>query len=264
MSFRLVALSGLVPVLLLSACGESRQPPWKAAQPKAPPAAETRYLPAPAVAEAVPAEGGVRLSGQAAPGAKVMLGTPTGETLSAVADGEGRWTVLAPTPGEVVLYGLFMLDGQRKVNAEGYLLLTPDGRAAELRSGGGARVLAAGSRPPRILAIDFDRDGGAVVSGIGTPRADLGLRIDRNAGGTAMVSEEGRFSIVLVRPLPQGEHEFEVSGEGGEDSVTVGIRRPDPLGEAVYRATPVGGGWRIDWRTPGGGVQTTLLTARRG
>ena len=49
----------------------------------------------------------------------------------------------------VMLYGLFMLDGQRKVNAEGYLLLTPDGRAAELRSGGGARVLAAGSRPPR-------------------------------------------------------------------------------------------------------------------
>jgi len=263
-SFRAVALSGLVPVLLLSACGESRQPPWKAAQPKAAPAAETRYLAAPAVADAVVAVEGVRLSGQAAARARVMLGTPTGETLSAVADDQGRWSVVAPTPEAVVLYGLFMLDGQRKVNAEGYLVLTPDGRAAELRSGGGARVLAPASRPPRILAIDFDRDGGAVVSGVGTAGADLGLRIDRNAGGTAMVSDAGRFALVLMRPLPQGEHEFEVAGEGGEDSVTVAIRRADPLGEAVYRATPVGGDWRIDWRTPGGGVQTTLLTDRRG
>lgn len=264
MSFRVVALSGLVPVLLLSACGESRQPPWKVAAPKVAPAAETRYLPAPAVTEAVPAADGVRLSGQAAPGAKVMLGTPTGETLSAVADDKGRWAVVAPTPDAVVLYGLFMLDSQRKVNAEGYLVLTPDGRAAELRSGGGARVLAVGSRPPRILAIDFDHDGGAVVSGVGTPGADLGLRVDHNAGGTALVSGEGRFSVVLIRPLPQGEHEFEVAGEGGEDSVVVATRRAEPLGEAVFRATPVGRGWRIDWRTPGGGVQTTLLTDRAG
>ncbi len=263
MSFRAVALSGVVPVLLLSACGEGRQPLWKSVQPKAAPAAETRYLPAPAVAEAVPGAGGVRLSGQAAPGARVMLGTPTGETLSAVADDKGRWSVAAPTPDAVALYGLFMLDGQRKVNAEGYLVLTPDGRAAELRSGGGARVLEPPSRRPRILAIDFDRDGGAVVSGVGAARADLGLRIDRNAGGNAMVSDQGRFSVVLVRPLPQGEHEFEVAGEGGEDRITVATRRPDPLGEAVFRATPVGGGWRIDWRTPGGGVQTTLLTGRR-
>lgn len=262
MSFRAVALSGLVPVLMLSACGESRQPPWKAAQPKAAPTAETRYLPAPAVSAAVPVADGVRLSGLAAPGARVMLGTPTGETLSAVADDKGGWTVTAPTPDTVVLYGLFMLAGQRKVNAEGYLVLTSDGRAAELRSGGGARVLAAESRAPRILAIDFDRDGGAVVSGIGTPGADLSLRIDRNAGGTAMVSDQGRFSVVLMRPLPQGEHEFEISGEGGEDRARVVTRAADPLGEAVFRATPLGGGWRIDWRTPGGGVQTTLITDR--
>lgn len=264
MTFRAAAIAGLVPLLGLTACGESRQPPWKSSAPKGPPAAEARYLAPPAITEARGGDGGVQLGGTAAPGARVMLGTPSGETLSAQADAEGRWTVAAPTPRSVTLYGLFMQVDDRKVNAQGYLVLTPDGRAAELRAGAGARVLAPGSRPPRILAVDFDRDGGAVVSGVGTARADVGLRVNRTAGGTGAVTPEGRFSIPLARPLVSGRHEFEVAGEGGEDVVVVVTDRPAPLGEAVYRASAIDAGWRIDWRTPGGGAQSTLLLVRRG
>jgi len=257
-------MAGLIPLLGLAACGESRQPPWKSAPPKGPPAAEARYVQPPVVTAARPAPGGVELTGTASPNASVVLGTPSGETLSARADGEGRWRAVAPTPGSVVLYGLFMQDGGRRVNAEGYMVLTQDGRAAELRAGGGARVLAAASRPPRILAIDYDRDGGAVVSGVGTARADVGLRVNRAAGGTSAVSDDGRFAIVLARPLSAGSHEFEVAGEGGEDLARASTGAAAPLGEAVYRATAIDGGWRIDWRTPAGGVQTTLLVGRPG
>lgn len=257
-------MAGLVPLLGLTACGEAPQPPWKAAPAKGPPAAEARYVAAPGVTAAVADAGGVRLTGSAAPGATVMLGTPSGETLSARADAEGRWTVTAPTPDGVTLYGLFMQVGERRVNGEGYLVLTSDSRAAELRAGAGARVLAPASRPPRILAIDYDGDGGAVVSGVGTERADVGLRVNRAAAGNSTVTEAGRFSIALARPLAAGTHEFEVAGEGGEDLAVAAIQRPAPLGEAVYRAAPLNGGWRIDWRTPAGGVQTTLLLARRG
>lgn len=258
-------MAGLIPLLGLAACGEAPQAPWKAAPPKGgPSAAEARYIAPPAVTAAAPDSGAVRLSGGAAPGATVMLGTPTGETLTAKADAEGRWTVAAPTPRAVTLYGLFMQVGERRVNAEGYLVLTPDGRAAELRAGGGARVLAPASRPPVILAIDYDSDGGAVVSGVGTARADVGLRVNRTAAGNSTVGEDGRFAIALGRPLTAGSHEFEVAGEGGEDLAVAATQRSGGLGEAVYRATPSDGGWRIDWRTPAGGLQTTLLLARRG
>ncbi len=252
-----------MPLLGLAGCGDAPRAPWKVAPPKGPVAAEARYVAAPVVVEARVDTGGVQLTGSAAPGAQVMLGTPSGETLAGKAGAEGRWTVTAPIPRGVVLYGLFMQVDERRVNAEGYLVLTPDGRAAELRAGAGARVLATASRPPRILAIDFDRDGGAVVSGVGAARADVGLRVNRTAGGTSTVTDDGRFAIALARPLTVDSHEFEVAGEGGEDRVVAATQRPEPLGEAVYRATPVDGGWRIDWRTPAGGVQTTLLVARR-
>lgn len=259
MTFRAAAIAGLVPLLGLAGCGEERRPPWKASGPKGPPTAEARYLPPPDVVQAIPGAGGVLLSGTAAPDAQIMLGTPDGRTLGANANDEGRWTVEAPSPRGVALYGLFMQVGDRKVNAEGYLVLTEDGRAAQLRAGAGTRVLGQSSRPPRILAIDFDRDGGAVVSGVGTPKADVGLRVNRAAGGTSAVDDRGRFAIALVRPLGTGLHEFEVAGEGGEDVVSLATDRPAPLGEAVYRAVTIDGGWRIDWRTPTGGVQSTLL-----
>ncbi len=263
MSFRVLALAGLIPLLGLAGCGGAEQP-WKPAPAKGPPAAEAGYVAPPATTGVRFAQDGVTLEGAAAPGAKVMLGTPTGETLAATADAQGRWTAQAPPVSAVRLYGLFMTIDGRKVMSEGYLVLTPDGRAALLRAGTGARVLAQGSRPPRILAVDYDRDGGAVISGIGTPDADVGLRVDRSAGGGSVIDGNGRFAIAMVRPLGAGDHTFEVAGEGGEDSVILPTVRPEPVGAAVFRAGPLAdGGWRIDWTTPSGGVQTTLLPGRR-
>lgn len=263
MWFRVLALAGLVPLLGLTGCGDAEQP-WKPAPAKGPPAAEAAYVAPPSITGLRFGAQAVTLEGSAAPGAQVMLGTPTGETLSATADPDGRWTAQAPAVRTVRLYGLFMTVEGRKVMSEGYLALTPDGRAALLRAGGGARVLAQGSRPPRILAIDYDNGGGAVISGVGTAEADVGLRIDRFAGGASVVGPDGRFAIAVVRPLPAGDHAFEVAGEGGEDSVIAPTARAEPVGAAVFRAAPLpDGGWRIDWTTPGGGVQSTLLPGRR-
>jgi hypothetical protein len=255
-SVRLSVFAALLPLLTLGACGEGGRPAWKAEAPKADLVAG--YVIPPRVLATRFGRGGTALAGLAAPGARVLLVAPDGGQKEARADAGGTWTIVAPPASTLKLYGLAMMIGERSVQAEGFLALTPDGRLAQLRPGAGALVLAAGSRRPRILALDFDRDGAAIVSGVGTINAEIGLRLDRAAAGGSMIDRQGRFSFALSRPISAAGHDLEISGEGGEDTVAVVAARAAELG-GLYRASRLTGAWRVDWRTPGGGVQSTLL-----
>lgn len=255
-----MALAGLIPLIGLAACSRVASGPEAGSSAAN---AEAAYVAPPVVLAAQPSSGGVVLSGSAAPLAKVNLGAPSGEIITAEADGKGAWTATVPLSDQVRFYGLRMNVEDRVVQSEGYLVLTPNG-AAQLRSGGGARVIAPASRRPRILAIDYDAGGGAVVSGVGTPNAYVGLRVDRAARGESTVDAQGRFAIPLLQPLSMGGHEFEVAAEGGEDTARADVSRPAAPSGGPYQATRFGGGWRIDWVTPNGGLQTTLLTDRAG
>ncbi|MDO8297874.1 MAG: hypothetical protein Q7T19_15725 [Caulobacter sp.] len=246
----------MLPLLLVVACGDGGRPVWKTEPSK--PLAVAGYLTPPRVLAVRAAQGGTALAGLAAPGARVRLGEPDGQLRYATADGSGLWTIVVPPSAGPRLFGLAMVVDGRTVQAEGYLALTPDGRAAQLRAGGGTLVLAPPSRRPRILALDFDRDGAAMISGVGTVGAEIGLRLDRAAAGGSAIDRQGRFSFALSRPMSSASHELEISGEGGEDVLVVATGRPDPL-DRPFRASRLAGAWRIDWMTPGGGAQTTLL-----
>ncbi|CAN1529012.1 hypothetical protein MCEMIH16_01337 [Caulobacteraceae bacterium] len=256
MSVRLSVLAGLLPLLALGACGEGGRPASKAEAARADLVAG--YVMPPRVLAARFGRGGTALAGQAAPGARVLLVAPDGGQKEALADPAGNWLIVAPPAGDLRLYGLAMMVGERSVQAEGFLALAPDGRLAQLRPGAGALVLSPASRRPVILALDFDRDGAAMVSGVGTVNAEIGLRLDRAAAGGSMVDRQGRFSFTLSRPIGAASHDLEISGEGGEDTVRVSAARAAEL-PGLYRAARVAGAWRVDWRTPGGGVQSTLL-----
>lgn len=256
MSVRLSVLAALLPLLTLAACDEGGRPAWKTEAAKA--EAVAGYVKPPSVLAARAGRGGTALAGVAAPGARVLLVAPDGGQKEARADDKGAWMIVAPPATTLRLYGLAMMVGERSVQAEGFLALTPDGRLAQLRPGAGALVLSAPSRRPRILALDFDRDGAAMVSGVGTINAEVGLRLDRAAAGGSMIDRQGRFSFALSRPVSEAGHDLEISGEGGEDTISVTTSRPADLG-GLYRASRLTGAWRIDWRTPGGGVQSTLL-----
>lgn len=256
MSGRFSVMAGLLPLLLVASCGDGGRPVWKTEPPK--PSAVAGYLAPPRILAVRAARGGVALAGLAAPGARVRLGEPNGQLRYATADASGLWTIVVPPASGVRLFGLAMVVAGRTVQAEGYLALAPDGRAAQIRAGGGTLVLAPPSRRPLILALDFDGDGAAMVSGVGTVDAEVGLRLDRTAAGGSTVDRQGRFSFALSRPMSAASHELEISGEGGEDVVAVATGRPGPL-EQPFRAERLAGAWRIDWMTPGGGVQTTLL-----
>ena len=249
-------------VLLIAACeGKPATAPNKAA-PGAETAAEAGYLEPPRVTAVKSAGGVVRLTGSAAPNAKVRIASPAGDAIFAQADAAGRWNArVAPTQA-VNLYGLSMKNSERMAQAEGYILVTADGGVAQLRGGSGAVALSKSSNAPRILAIDYDRDGGAVVSGVAAPGVELALRVDRASRGETKSDAKGRFLIALAEPLKPGPHDFEVSGRGGEDRRQVDITMPRRLETGPYAGERTDFGWRVDWMTPGGGEQTTLLFER--
>ena len=251
--------------LALGGCGEGEPTAWTTEPNRAAAdvAAEAGYLAPPAVTQvAVATDGRLLLDGTAAPGARVRLAAPAGTPIFADADSAGRWQVNIAVGEPVRLYGLSMVTQGRAVQAEGYLLLASEGRAAQLRAGAGAVFLATGSREPRILAVDYDRDGGAVVSGVSAPGATLGLRVDRHPRGETKADARGRFAISLTEPLGPGGHALEVSGVGGEDVLSIDASRPGGVGPGPFSGQRTAYGWRVDWMTPGGGVQTTQIFER--
>jgi hypothetical protein len=259
--FKSACAVAALAVLALGACG-GKDRGWR----HDPATAKTEqvslrdsYLKAPSAVSAARQGDAVTLSGQAEPLASVRLGAPTGEALLGKADAAGAWRLVAPLAAEPRLYGLSMTMEGRTVQAQGYLMIAPDGAAVLLRASAGAEVMGRSSPSPLILAIDYDRSGGGVVSGVGAPGAGLGVRVDRVTRGEGKVGGDGRFSISLNQPLAAGTHVIQVAGEGGEQQVVVDVSPPRPPTGGPASSTLTAAGWRVDWMTPGGGLQSTQL-----
>ena len=253
----------LLATAALAACGRGEEawtPP--AERPGADTTAEAGYLAPPAITSARRDGEAVRIEGSAAPNARVRIAPPRGEPIFAQANARGRWAARLAPSQPVHLFGLSMTDNGRSAQSEGYIMMTAEGQVAQLRAGAGAVSLAPASERPRILAVDYDREGGAVVSGVALPGSTLGLRVDRVRRGETKADARGRFSISLAEPLAIGAHQIEVAGEGGEDVLPVEITPIGDVGAGPYvgRRTPFG--WRVDWMPPGGGVQSTLIFER--
>lgn len=225
---------------------------------------EAAYVPPPVLtATGIRPDGRLSLSGKAAPGMRVRLATPAGEAVTATVDDQGAWRLDAPASPQPRLFGLSMADAKgRTVQAEGYLVVLPDSRAAQLRSGSGAVVFAAPVTTVGILAVDYDRKGGAVISGQAAPGTTVSIRVDGLQKGQDTASADGRFDVALSEPLTKGDHAIDASA--GEHQVhTVASVSPAPtLTQGPYRAERAPLGWRIDWMTPGGGVQSTIIVDR--
>jgi hypothetical protein len=241
----------------LAAC-DGAGPPPPAEAPKAETEASGGYVAAPTVTGARAAGGEAVLEGTAKPGARVRLGEPRGGETFAVADGSGRWRMRLPAPTAPKIFGLSMTMDGRLVQAQGYILLTPDGRAVLLRAGAGA---SAPGEPgsPRIAAFDFDREGGAVVSGVATPNAALSVRVDGRPSGAGRSGADGRFNLALAQPITGGVHQIEIVGDAFRSAVAVDARPAAPLAAGPFRAVASADGLRADWLTPGGGLQSTWI-----
>lgn len=246
----------LAATALLGGCG-------RAAAPKADASAAVEegaagYLAPPAITE-IGVEGGqVRLAGRAPPRATVRLATPTGGETLTKADGQGSWRVMMTVGQGPGLYGLSAIRGERTVQAEGYVLIAPSGQAWLLRAGAGA-VRLGQNLGPGITSVDFDRQGAAVVSGRAAPQGGVSAWIDGRRVAEGRADEAGQVALSLTEPLGAGAHDVKLFGEGLDSRLHFDAGAAAPLTTGPFRVQASPGGLRIDWMTPGGGVQSTVL-----
>jgi hypothetical protein len=107
--------------------------------------------------------------------------------------------------------------------------------------------------------VDFDRDGGAVISGLAPPQSLVFLRLDGRQVAEARSDVAGRYAILLNQPPARGPHGLEVAGDNFTVAGAVELAPAAPLAAGPMRSQFIRGGLRIDWLTPGGAVQSTVL-----
>lgn len=241
---------------LLAACGRTTTP--KAADAGAPEAVPAGYVAPPRITDITAANGQIEVAGQAAPRSTVRLATPAGQESLIKADGQGVWRLTAPTGSGPGLYGLSSRRGDRVVQAEGYVLITPSGQGWLLRAGTGALRLGQDAGPG-VTAVDFDRQGAAVVSGRAAPQGGVSAWIDGRRVAEGRADETGEVSLSLSEPLGPGSHDVKLFGDGLDSRLRFSADAAAPLTAGPFRIQGSPGGLRVDWMTPGGGVQSTIL-----
>ncbi len=250
-------LLALAAAGLLCGCGGKEQSAVNAAGVAPEPTED--YRPAPELlGGARAAGGGLQLFGSAIPGAAVRLASPSGAQQFATADAKGVWQFTVAPSDQPRLLGLSMSDKGQVVQAVGYLFIAPDGAVARLRTGGGTQAASPGNAALAALALDYDNQRAATLSGVAAPRETVIVRVDGVERSQASANSTGRF-VLPLQPLTAGSHEFDLMGASQQVHFTATVDAPAALAQAPYIAVRLGGGWRIDWRTPGGGEQTTLI-----
>ena len=81
----------------------------------------------------------------------------------------------------------------------------------------------------------------------------------RPAATNGRVGEDGRFSLPFGAPVSAGEHRIAVQGDGFEAEARVQVTPGEDPQSGAFRTVTTAYGQRIDWLTPGGGLQSTLL-----
>jgi hypothetical protein len=242
----------------LAACGPRVE---LKAQPIATEAERAGYLQAPEITRVTAAaNGAVVVHGLARPLGRVRAILPTGEAYGATADEKGRFALELPRSGQPLLVSISAEEGARSTPAEGWLFAPagdPAG-AAILRAGAASRGLAPGAGP--IAVVDFDAGGGAGVSGMVTPNSDVRLSLDGAAAGQVRADPKGRYALRLDR-VPPGIHRLRVATPDSSLERTISFAPGAPAGR--FTAARTADAWRIDWQTPGGGSQTTLVFSPR-
>ncbi|MDI1326248.1 MAG: hypothetical protein PSV23_05550 [Brevundimonas sp.] len=193
------------------------------------------------------AQSSLVFTGEAEPGARVVLRSDLGAAYAAAADGRGRFEIRMTAPAGDLWLRPETQVGQDAAPSPDRLLIVAGGRGpiAILRTGGSTRRL---DRAPTLGAVDSD----------GRMRLASG-----RASGTAPVVVQAAGESVRVTPDAQGRWSLMLRPSDGPDEIQAGGGRFAWPGEAPSGPSPrverAGQGWRIAWTGAGGAPQSTWL-----
>ncbi len=190
----------------------------------------------------------------------MRLAAPDGSATTGPVDRGGLWSLATPAGPAPRLYSLSETIGGRLLRARGYVafLPAPGPAAALLRPAAGA-VLPPAVASREISAVDYDGSGAATVSGRARAGEGLRLLLDGKDAGEDRADASGAFDAALSRRLTPGPHVLVLVGLHAKGSARFTAPRSTQLATPLFAAARLEEGWRIDWTTPGGGVQSTIL-----
>jgi hypothetical protein len=257
---------GVIMVLaacaLAVACSRTERSHGSAARAQPSPSA---YLPPPDLMKATRQAGGVLLSGTATPGAALRLASPDGSAITGAANPRGGWAILAPAGAAPRLYSLSQTIGGRLVRAVGYIAVLPaPGPAAALLRPASSAALPSSDPERGLTAIDYDASGAAMASGRAAPEENVRVFLDGKEAGEDRADDRGVFSATLSSSLAPGPHVLALAGERLRETAAFAAARTAQVATPPFDAARMDGAWRIDWMTPGGGVQSTVLFDPKG
>lgn len=256
-----IGLSVSMLACLVSACAPKADDPTPNADAQS---AQVGYLQAPRVTATTLSERSFRVKGTAAKGARIRLSSPEGQAFGTTADDGGGWQIDLPRPKgsaqQAMLFGLSEDIEGRIIQAEFYVAFMPDPQVPVvlLRAGTGAQTLAHGTGLV-ITTADYDGAGGLTVSGF----APVGQAIKGSVNGAeaveSWVGQDGRFTIGLTGPSRMGTGQVTIASGNLRQSLALDISSHKLPSGTLADMTRQADGWRIDWTTPSGGVQTTYI-----
>lgn len=232
---------------LLGALATACAPPATPQRVEAGNAAAAGWTRPPAIQSVQRAAGSLIFTGEAEPGARVVLRSDSGAAYAAAADGRGRFEIRMTAPAGDLWLRPETQVGQDAAPSPDRLLIVGGGRGpiAILRTGGPTRRL---DQAPALGAVDSD----------GRMRLASG-----RAAGTAPVLVQAAGESVRVTPDAEGRWSLMLRPSDAQDEIQAGGGRFAWPGEAGPGAAPrverAGQGWRVAWTGAAGARQSTWL-----
>jgi hypothetical protein len=281
----------MITIRLLDTAPGRGKPPAPVAEHAAPaPAAPETAPPANHITAGVPPTfdivrvdrtGSAVLAGRAAPGAAVRLFANGTEIATATANSRGEWTMVVETPlkaGNQELTLKALLEGSKALASEQKVVVAVPARHDALplvvldQPGAASRILQgpglqAEEGALALSSVDYDKEGGIILSGQAAPGTALRIYLDNEELGTAKADREGHWTLKVEKSVLPGVYTLrvdELTPKGKVDRrVELPFERASPedlmFTEGKVIVQPGNSLWRISRFIYGEGLRYTVI-----